>query len=464
MHSGMIIAEVVISEKPKLGGFAYLNQALSAYFCEMRIFYTLVLFFSLFSYYGYSQSTRHALGIYAGAFDFYGPQTGSYLFSEHKKSGRKVNGLLWDPAVKLSFSERVSTWFEAGISAAVSSLHYPAIANDSVYLNTKQGAITRNQEYPMAALFLNIRMNLFDRDKYIFSPYLHTGFGGLSHNRTLDLHLPLGLGINVKLTPNLCLNLETGYQYNLSIPKVNSLFHQLGLVYMWPSLVHKKKTKTPPPVIVYSPKIVVNEDQDNDGVSDIEDKCPSLPGKKVNQGCPDSDGDGFADHLDKCPQDAGLVRLQGCPIPDRDNDGFNDEVDECPDEAFEDNKGCPYVKKEVRQKVDLAAKGVYFKTNSAVLDSSSFQNLDEIINIMKSQEAFIIDIEGHTDNKGNPDKNLVLSQKRADACKAYFIQNGVREGRIESIGYGDLNPIADNATEEGRALNRRTEFKLKWTE
>lgn len=409
-----------------------------------------------------AQATKHALGIHASAFDFYGPQTGSYLFSSVKKGTKSVSRLNWDPAVQLSFTERLSKVFDVGVTAAVSSLHFPSSKKDSLYIKSKQGGNSTKQEYPLTALFLTFRTNFLSREKFIFSPYFNTGFGGLSHQRIVDMAVPLGLGTHIKLTPNVFLNLESSYLLNLSSTKVNAWMHHIGMVYMWPTVVKKKSIPAPPPTPL--PAVIVNADQDNDGVPDAEDQCPALPGKKVNQGCPDSDGDGIVDYLDKCPQDAGLTRLQGCPIPDRDNDGFNDEVDQCPDESFEDNNGCPYVKKEVRQKVDLAAKGVYFKTNSAILDSASYKNLDEIIAIMKGQEAFIIDIEGHTDNKGNADKNLLLSQKRADACKAYFIEKGIRDGRIESIGYGDMNPIADNATEEGRALNRRTEFKLKWTE
>jgi outer membrane protein OmpA-like peptidoglycan-associated protein len=238
------------------------------------------------------------------------------------------------------------------------------------------------------------------------------------------------------------------------------LFHSLGLVYWW----GEKKVKQRELPKVHQPLAIIVQDKDNDGVPDTEDKCPDVPGKKIMYGCPDSDGDGFRDDEDQCPQDAGLVRYKGCPIPDRDNDGFNDEEDECPDETFEDNNGCPYIKKEIRQKVDLAAKGIYFKTNSAEIDSMSLKNLDEIADIMQGQAAFILDIEGHTDSKGNSDLNLKLSQQRANACKAYLVQKGISDSRIESTGFGDMKPIADNETEEGRAKNRRTEFILKMTE
>jgi outer membrane protein OmpA-like peptidoglycan-associated protein len=133
------------------------------------------------------------------------------------------------------------------------------------------------------------------------------------------------------------------------------------------------------------PKIEIKKtDQDEDGIPDVEDKCPTIPGIPEHQGCPppsptDTDGDGILDNVDKCvgdpedfdkwededgcpdfdndqdgipdtedkcPNEAGPPENQGCPVTDRDNDGIADDVDKCPDEPedkdeFEDEDGCP---------------------------------------------------------------------------------------------------------------------------
>ena len=68
---------------------------------------------------------------------------------------------------------------------------------------------------------------------------------------------------------------------------------------------------------------------------------------------------------------------------------------------------------------------------------------------------------GHTDNVGSASANLKLSQQRADAVRLQLIKNGVNPKNITSIGYGDAKPIADNATAEGRELNRRTEIEVE---
>jgi OOP family OmpA-OmpF porin len=103
---------------------------------------------------------------------------------------------------------------------------------------------------------------------------------------------------------------------------------------------------TPPPE---KKTIVVIEktDRDHDGVPDIDDKCPDLPGKAEFQGCPDTDGDGIPDADDACPKQPGPKETQGCPVSkDTDGDGVPDDIDRCPDnpedkDGFQDDDGCP---------------------------------------------------------------------------------------------------------------------------
>ena len=76
----------------------------------------------------------------------------------------------------------------------------------------------------------------------------------------------------------------------------------------------------------------------------------------------------------------------------------------------------------------------------------------------------MIEVEGHTDNVGKAEVNKKLSQKRADAVKDYLIKKGIEADRLSAIGYGSEQPIADNKTKEGRAQNRRVEFKITFEE
>ncbi|MBN2802279.1 MAG: OmpA family protein [Deltaproteobacteria bacterium] len=107
----------------------------------------------------------------------------------------------------------------------------------------------------------------------------------------------------------------------------------------------------------------------------------------------------------------------------------------------------------------LILKGVEFDTAKATLKPESFPHLEKVVEFMTYMPSAIIEVSGHTDNKGNAAKNMELSQKRADAVKDYLVSKGIEEDRIIAVGYGQDKPIASNDTEEGRALNRRTEAK-----
>lgn len=102
---------------------------------------------------------------------------------------------------------------------------------------------------------------------------------------------------------------------------------------------------------------------------------------------------------------------------------------------------------------------VYFDTNSANLRSESFALLDEVANLLiATPEISKMEIQGHTSTEGADDANLQLSQARADAVRAYLIKRGIKSDRLTSVGYGETQPIHDESTDEGRALNRRVEF------
>jgi len=104
---------------------------------------------------------------------------------------------------------------------------------------------------------------------------------------------------------------------------------------------------------------------------------------------------------------------------------------------------------------------VHFDTGKATLRSDSYPELKELIELMKYKKNLIIEIAGHTDNVGSPESNLILSQNRANNVKNYLVNNGIRSDRIDSKGYGETQPIAENITEEGKQKNRRTEVRIK---
>lgn len=103
---------------------------------------------------------------------------------------------------------------------------------------------------------------------------------------------------------------------------------------------------------------------------------------------------------------------------------------------------------------------IYFDFNSFELPLESKAVLQEFYEFLKDNPGLRVSIEGHTDNIGNDNNNLVLSEKRAKAVHQYLLNLGIKQSRIAYKGFGESRPIADNNTDDGRAMNRRTEFVI----
>ena len=208
-------------------------------------------------------------------------------------------------------------------------------------------------------------------------------------------------------------------------------------------------------------------DADKDGVADYLDQCPDTPENvSVDEnGCPlDSDGDGVADYLDKCPGTPsaakGFVTEEGCPT-DKDGDEVFDFEDVCVDVAgVKENKGYPEIKAEVKKVFEKALNGIQFQTGSAKIKSVSNKILNDVVKIMNENPSYKLSINGHTDNVGDPAKNQKLSEDRAAAVKKYLEDKGIDSARLTSAGFGQDQPVESNKTANGRAKNRRVEFKV----
>ena len=102
--------------------------------------------------------------------------------------------------------------------------------------------------------------------------------------------------------------------------------------------------------------------------------------------------------------------------------------------------------------------GVNFELNSAELTAGAKEVLMKVVRTLKDYPEMTLLIKGHTDNIGSDAYNLKLSQRRAASVRQFLIDNGIAPSRLESVGYGETQPIATNDTPEGRAKNRRIEF------
>jgi outer membrane protein OmpA-like peptidoglycan-associated protein len=106
----------------------------------------------------------------------------------------------------------------------------------------------------------------------------------------------------------------------------------------------------------------------------------------------------------------------------------------------------------------IVLKNVFFSTNSSELREESFNELNQLKKLLEENPNLRIRINGHTDDQGEESDNLLLSNRRAESVKQYLVKNGISLTRIDAKGYGESLPIAPNNSEEGRQLNRRTEF------
>ncbi|RJO72747.1 MAG: OmpA family protein [Myxococcales bacterium] len=204
---------------------------------------------------------------------------------------------------------------------------------------------------------------------------------------------------------------------------------------LWGRCENKKVARQaapPPPPMAVAP--AAPGDRDKDGIIDIRDQCPDVPGE---------------------------AKYFGCPMPDRDKDTVADMDDDCPDTpGLPELRGCPRITQEERARFSGTIRGITFDTGKATIKPSSYSTLDDAVNLMKKYPYIILEIQGHTDSTGGVKTNKRLSQDRADSVKAYMVSKGVDGARIKTKGFGPDKPVADNKTAAGREQNRRIDFVI----
>jgi outer membrane protein OmpA-like peptidoglycan-associated protein len=218
-------------------------------------------------------------------------------------------------------------------------------------------------------------------------------------------------------------------------------------------------------------------DRDGDGILDDDDECPDDPedvdGFEDEDGCPDDDNDqdGILDVDDLCPDEPedvdGFEDEDGCPDPDNDKDRILDVDDSCPLEpetynGVEDEDGCPDRGRVVvtDTKIEILDK-VYFEYNKAIIKSESFPILDAVAATLEGNpDIRLVEIQGHTDERGGDAYNLKLSDDRANSVMQYLADKGIEESRLQAQGYGETQPVDPRSNEEAWAKNRRVEFLI----
>lgn len=174
---------------------------------------------------------------------------------------------------------------------------------------------------------------------------------------------------------------------------------------------------------------------------------PAAPPPKPR--CADSDNDAVCEDQDRCPntppEQIKTVMENGC--------GLDDCRLPSPGEAVNEH-GCAI-------EISMVLKDVFFDTNKATLKPESKVRLNKVANVLKATPTVkLVEISGHTDNRGSDAYNKKLSQQRAESAVAYLASQGVEKNRMKAQGYGETQPIASNIDAAGRSQNRRVELKV----
>jgi OOP family OmpA-OmpF porin len=332
------------------------------------------------------------------------------LWAEWPDDARVVND---DYAFSIAFGKAVSEAF-------------------NVELNASRGKFdgAANNDLTLSAVGLDVLRVLYRDSRN--SPFLLFGGGWAETKSEFDgsdsePYADLGIGILATLSRtqdksgslSIRAELRGRHTFGENDGRLVDYMAGIGLQYAFGG---RAESAPPPPVVVPPPPAEAELDSDGDGVPDSKDKCPGTPaGTPVDaSGCEaDTDGDGVLDSKDKCPNTprGDKVDANGCSLT------FRLEV--------------------------------LFETNSDRLTPASMAYLDQVATRLNDLPNVTGVIEGHTDNVGSDANNKGLSERRAKTVRDYLVSKGVAGSRLQSEGLGESKPIADNATEAGRAQNRR---------
>ncbi|TZF84558.1 OmpA family protein [Pedobacter sp. BS3] len=309
----------------------------------------------------------------------------------------------------------------------------------------------------------------FMHDKSVMIPYITAGAGILAYNPYLvdnsgtktevyagdnqhELYFPIGAGFKFLLSKGI--NLDLGYTmnfanvdnvdgYNLGTTNDRFGYGHIGLEFALGSSSKPQLAAHNPVKVMYDDYVAQDQALRDELAAEKANTAQQLADMKqqLNAALADTDGDGVIDKLDKCADTPQGTKVDGsgCPLPVQTNKVIITEED--------------------RKVVRDAIQNLEFDFGKSTIRAKSYPTLDRVAELLV-RKNFSLKLAGHTDNVGSDAANMKLSKDRAESVKSYLVSKGANASRIEAVGYGETQPIASNATAEGRQQNRRVEFTL----
>lgn len=382
----------------------------------------------------------------------------SVLRYQPKSKGPDLQFSFYDAAIQVSASKYLAAAFD---------FHTAFIYSPKVHFPTSAENFRLTSLYDMNyQLRFKINNGVFLKEKARVAPYLSFGIGGSYTQNQPDTYVPLGGGLRFKISNRASIFAQSMRKFSLN-KDYQHVEHLISFVY------NLKKEELPPINTDDIPKefseessllTMIPADNDKDGIPNLQDNCPDVFGNANNDGCPEEKPqelikDETEISLTKQPVKEYITEATSVvPVKDFHLQELETHI---PEINLTDEQQEIAINSPCHSNNEEELPPVFFENGSDILTQSAKSSLDEIASILKSCDQMRLVVQGHTDDIGAEDSNLLLSVMRAFKVKRYLVyKHGIGQKRITSSGVGENNPIASNQTTNGREQNRRVDFKL----